>query len=38
MEKAALAIKMRMGDEYNEYIRDVHNKLKKLVEEVRKVR
>lgn len=38
MEKAGLGIKMMMGDEYNEYIGDVHNKVKKLVEEARKVR
>jgi len=38
MEKVALAMKMMMGDEYNEYIRGVHNKVKKLMEEARKVR
>ncbi len=38
MEKAGLAIKMMIGDEYGEYTMDVHKKVKKLVEEARKVR
>ena len=38
MDKAGLAIKMMIGDEYSEYIMDVHKKVKKLVEEARKDR
>ena len=38
MEKAGLGIKMMIGDEYSEYIMDVHKKVKKLVEEARKDR
>ena len=36
MEKAGLAIRMMMGDEYSEYMTDLHKKVKKLVEEARK--
>ena len=38
MDKAGLGIKIMMGDEYVRYIRDVHEKVKKLVEEARKAR
>jgi tripartite-type tricarboxylate transporter receptor subunit TctC len=38
MEKAGLGIKIMMGDEYVKYIKDVHEKVKKLVEEARKAR
>jgi len=38
MDKAGLAIKMMMGDEYGKYLMDVHKKVKKLVEEARKAR
>jgi tripartite-type tricarboxylate transporter receptor subunit TctC len=36
MEKAGLAIKMMIGDEYNKYISDLHKQVMKLVEEARK--
>ena len=38
MEKAGLAIKMMIGDEYGEYTMDVHKKVKKLVDAARKAR
>lgn len=38
MDKAGLGIKIMMGDEYVKYIKDVHEKVKKLVEEARKAR
>ena len=38
MDKAGLGIKIMMGDEYVKYIKDVHEKVKKLVEEARKTR
>jgi tripartite-type tricarboxylate transporter receptor subunit TctC len=38
MDKAGLAIKMMMGDEYGKYLMDVHKKVKKLVEEARKAK
>ena len=38
MDKAGLAVKVMMGDEYVKYIRDVHEKTKKLVDEARKAR
>jgi len=38
MDKAGLAIKIMIGDEYGEYIKSLHEKVKKLVEEARKAR
>jgi tripartite-type tricarboxylate transporter receptor subunit TctC len=38
MDNAGLAIKIMIGDEYGEYIKSVHEKVKKLVEEARKAR
>ena len=38
MDKAGLGIKIMMGDEYVKYIKDVHEKVRKLVDEARKVR
>ncbi len=36
MEKAGLAIKMMVGDEFGKYLRDLHEQCKPLVEEARK--
>lgn len=38
MEKAGLAIKPMVGDEYGRYLRDIHERCKPLVEAARKVR
>ena len=38
MDKAGLGIKIMMGDEYVKYIKDLHEKVKKLVDEARKAR
>jgi len=38
MDKAGLAIKIMMGSEYGQYIKGVHEKVKKLMEETRKTR
>lgn len=38
MDKAGLAIKIMMGEEYSKYIKSVHEQVKKLVDEARKVR
>ncbi len=38
MDKAALAIKMMVGDEFGKYIRDLQERCKALVEEARKAR
>ena len=38
MDKAGLAIKIMMGEEYSKYIKSVHEQLKKLVDEARKAR
>ena len=38
MEAAAMAIKVMVGDEYANYIRDLHEGAKKLVEVARKAR
>jgi tripartite-type tricarboxylate transporter receptor subunit TctC len=38
MEKAALSIKMMVGDEFGQYIRELHERCKALVEEARKAR
>jgi tripartite-type tricarboxylate transporter receptor subunit TctC len=38
MDKAGLGIKIMMGDEYVKYIKDVHEKTKKLVDEARKAK
>ena len=38
MDKAGLGIKIMMGDEYVKYIRNVQEKVKKLVDEARKAR
>jgi tripartite-type tricarboxylate transporter receptor subunit TctC len=38
MDKAGLGIKIMIGNEYGEYIKSVHEKVKKLVEEARKAR
>ena len=38
MEKAGLAIKIMMGEEYSKYIKSVHEQVRKLVDEARKAR
>jgi tripartite-type tricarboxylate transporter receptor subunit TctC len=38
MDKAGLAVKVMMGDEYGKYIMTLHERVKKLVEEARKAR
>jgi tripartite-type tricarboxylate transporter receptor subunit TctC len=38
MDKAGLAIKVMMGDEYDKYFMTLHERVKKLVEEARKAR
>jgi tripartite-type tricarboxylate transporter receptor subunit TctC len=38
MDKAGLAVKVMMGDEYGKYIMSLHERVKKLVEEARKAR
>ncbi len=38
MDKAGLAIKIIMGEEYSKYIKSVHEQVKKLVDEARKAR
>jgi tripartite-type tricarboxylate transporter receptor subunit TctC len=38
MDKAGLAIKIMMGEEYSKYIKSVHEQVKKLVDEARKAR
>ncbi len=38
MDKAGLAIKVMMADEYGKYIKSLHARVKKLVEEARKAR
>lgn len=38
MEKAALSIKMMVGEEFGKYIRELHERCKVLVEEARKAR
>jgi tripartite-type tricarboxylate transporter receptor subunit TctC len=38
MEKAGLAIKIMMGEEYSKYIKSVHEQVRKLVDETRKAR
>ena len=38
MDKAGLAVKVMMGDEYDRYVMSLHERVKKLVEEARKAR
>lgn len=38
MDKAGLAIKIMMGEEYSKYVKGVHGQVKKLVDEARKAR
>jgi len=38
MDKAGLGIKIMIGDEYDRYLKELHARVKKLVEEARKVR
>jgi tripartite-type tricarboxylate transporter receptor subunit TctC len=38
MDKAGLATKIMMGEEYNKYVKGVHEKMKRLVEKGRKAR
>ena len=37
MDKAGLAVKILVGDEYGKYIKEVHETTKKLMEIARKV-
>ncbi len=38
MDKAGLAVKVMMGDEYGKYMMSLHERVKKLLEDARKAR